>query len=98
MRTLSRLFTCLLLATALAVPAMVGGCAARVSGGYRYYDPGYNDYHSWNNNEVVFYSQWESDTHRDHRDFKKRNSDEQKEYWKWRHDHDHDHDHDNDRH
>jgi hypothetical protein len=91
MRTLSHTFAWLLMATLLAVPAMVGGCAARVSAGYRPYDPYYNDYHTWDNNEVVFYSQWEHDTHRDHRDFRKRSADEQKEYWTWRHSHDNDH-------
>jgi hypothetical protein len=71
--------------TALASPALVAGCAARVDTGYRVYDPYYSDYHVWDNNEAVYYSHWENDTHRDHRDFRKRNKDEQKEYWTWRH-------------
>jgi len=87
MRIFSRLFTWLLFATVLAVPVVVSGCAARVSAGYRYYDADYNDYHTWNDGEVVYYTQWEHDTHRDHRDFQKRSKDEQREYWHWRHDH-----------
>jgi hypothetical protein len=87
MRALSHLFTWLLLAAVLAVPATVGGCAARV--GYRTYDPYYNDYHTWDNNEVTFYTQWETNTHREHKDFRKRSADEQKEYWTWRHGNDH---------
>jgi hypothetical protein len=46
-------------------------------------------------NEVVYYQQWETDTHRDHRDFRRRKDDEQKEYWTWRHSQDHDHARDN---
>jgi hypothetical protein len=31
------------------------GCAARVS--YRTYDPGYNDYHVWDDHERGYYNQ-----------------------------------------
>jgi hypothetical protein len=58
---------------------------------YRAYDPYYHDYHPWNHDEVVYYQRWEGDTHRKHVDFRKRNADEQKEYWTWRHSQDHDH-------
>jgi hypothetical protein len=61
---------------------------------YRAYDPYYHDYHPWNHDEVVYYQQWEGDTHRSHVDYRKRKADDQKEYWTWRHSHDHDHDHD----
>ena len=98
MRILSRLFTGLAFVSVLAGPIVLSGCAARVSAGYRYYDPDRNDYHTWNNGEVVYYTQWEHDTHRDYRDFDKRSDDDRRSYWKWRHDHDHDHDHDTDRH
>jgi hypothetical protein len=69
--------------TALASPAMIAGCSGHAE--YRVYDPYYHDYHVWNNDEVVYYQRWEHDTHRDHRDFRKRSPDEQKEYWTWRH-------------
>lgn len=97
MRTSSRFFMWLMFAAVLTVPAILSGCEAHVSG-HRYYDADYNDYHAWNNGEVVYYTQWEHDTHRDHRDFDKRSDDDRRAYWKWRHDHDRDHDHDNDRH
>ena len=63
---------------------------------YRVYDPYYTDYHVWNDDEVVYYNRWAAETHRDpHRDFRKINKDEQKEYWTWRHNHgDHDRDKD----
>jgi hypothetical protein len=54
---------------------------------YRVYDPAYEDYHVWDSNEGVYYQRWEVETRRDHRDFHRRNSDEQKEYWSWRHNH-----------
>jgi len=74
-----------LLALALLSPVIISGCAAR--GSYTVYDPYYRDNHVWDNNEVVYYQRWETETHRDHRDFKKRNADEQKQYWDWRHKH-----------
>jgi protein-tyrosine phosphatase len=84
MRTLSGTISTLMLTAALSAPLVIGGCSSNV--GYRSYDPYHNDYHVWNNDEVVYYNRWEHDTHRDHQDFRKRNNDEQKEYWNWRHD------------
>lgn len=85
MRRLSQNLMSAVFALALVSPAIITGCSARVSTGYRVYDPGYNDYHVWDNNEGVFYSRWEGETHRGHVDFKKRPAREQKEYWTWRH-------------
>jgi hypothetical protein len=76
--------------TALAAPAVIMGCAARVDS---VYDPYYGDYHTWNDGEVVYYHQWEHDTHRHDEDFCKRSKDEQKEYFNWRHNQGHDNDH-----
>jgi hypothetical protein len=59
-------------------------CGSRCSAHVRVYDPYYHDYHAWDG-EVVYYNQWEHDTHRDHVEFNKRNSDDQKAYWDWRH-------------
>jgi hypothetical protein len=64
---------------------MLAGCSARVSTGYRVHDGYYNDDHVWDNNEVGFYGRWEGETHRKHVDFRRRNANEQKEYWTWRH-------------
>ncbi len=83
MRTFSRALTTFALSLALVAALVVGGCSARV--GYRSYDPYYNDYHTWDHSEVTYYRQWETNTHRDHKDFDKRNKDEQKEYWDYRH-------------
>ena len=89
MRLLFRHLASALLAAALISPVMNTGCAARVSTGYRIYDPDFRDYHVWNDDEIVFYTRWEGETHRDHRDFRRRPHEEQKEYFAWRHDHDH---------
>ena len=44
--------------------------------------------------KFVYYQQWENENQREHRDFRQRSPDEQKEYWSWRHSYpDHDHAH-----
>ncbi|MFZ0213093.1 MAG: hypothetical protein WBE20_12870 [Candidatus Acidiferrales bacterium] len=82
---ISRWLCSLLLVGGFAAFVAMGGCAAH--GYYRVYDPEYRDYHVWNHDEVVYYQQWEHDTHRRHVDFKRRNQDEQNQYWNWRHQH-----------
>lgn len=79
------------LATVLAAAWATTGCAERHY--YRVHDSYYNDNHRWDNTEIVFYSQWSVETHRDsHRDFRRLSRDEQRQYWEWRHHHgDHDH-------
>jgi hypothetical protein len=66
-------------ATAFALP--MAGCA---SGGL-VYDPYWHDTHRWNRGEDRYYRQWEVSTHRNHMDFQRRNSDDQRAYWGWRH-------------
>ena len=70
-----------MLAAAMATTVFTSGCS--VHAGY-YYDPYYHDYHRING-EVVYYNQWETDTHREHKELKDRDKNEQKEYWDWRH-------------
>jgi hypothetical protein len=72
-----------LLAAAIATAALATGCAVHA----RYYDPYYHDYHPVDG-EVVYYGQWERETHRDHVDLNRRNDADRKEYWDWRHKHD----------
>lgn len=73
-----------LLAAAFAAALFTTGCAVHA----RYYDPYYHDYHPVDG-EVVYYQQWENDTHRQHVDLNHRSKAEQKEYWDWRHKNDH---------
>ena len=75
-----RNFAPLILAAVLAAPVLSTGCAGSV----RFYDPYYHDYHPWAG-EVTYYGQWETNTHRDHVEFNKRNDSDKKEYWDWRH-------------
>jgi len=65
--------------------AQLGICGCEGHGYYRSYDPEYHDYHVWNDNEVGYYSRWESETHRDHKEFRDRDKTEQGQYWNWRH-------------
>jgi len=85
MRPFHQAWPVLLLFAALSAPAVITGCAEHNT--YRVYDRDHDDYHRWDQHEIVFYSQWEHETHRDHRDFDKRDESEQKEYWNWRHSH-----------
>ena len=71
-----------LFAAAIAIATITTGCTVHAG----YYDPYYHDYHPVNG-EVVFYGQWEQETHRKHMDLKNRHKNEQKEYWDWRHKH-----------
>jgi hypothetical protein len=63
----------LLMAGVLAFPVagLLNGCAGQAG----------------NQDESAYYSRWEAETHREHRDIKERNKDEQSEYDRWRHDH-----------
>jgi hypothetical protein len=85
MRLTQKYLGVVLLSAVGAVSLGSVGCAGR--GQVRVYDSYHNDYHRWNNHEVVYYNQWETEGHRDHRDFNQRSSDEQKDYWNWRHNH-----------
>jgi hypothetical protein len=84
MRPSRQFLTSLLLTGVLISPLLIEGCATHT---YRVYDPYYSDYHLWDSNEVVFYHRWELETHRGHRDFRRRSPEQQREYWTWRHNH-----------
>jgi hypothetical protein len=84
MHCASRYLGSLLIAVAFLAPAVTTGCGGH---SYRVYDPYHNDYHRWDNHETVYYNQWATDNHRDNRDFRKLNKDDQKQYWDWRHSH-----------
>lgn len=78
MRSAPRLISALMIAGAVASPMVVAGC----------YHHHYNSATlTWSDNEGPYYSRWEQETHRDHRDWAARNAGEQNEYWSWRHDH-----------
>ena len=70
----------MLLAGLMTVAMLNTGCTVHAG----YYDPYYHDHHTWTVEEP-YYNRWETDTHRQHEEFKKRKKEEQKEYWDWRH-------------
>lgn len=78
-----RLLGSLVCATVLLAPVAMTGCAGRAS--YRVYDSDHHDYHQWNGTEEGYYEQWENNNHKQHEDFRKRDADDQKQYWNWRH-------------
>jgi hypothetical protein len=71
----------------ILVATLLIGCSSQVGVGvgYRVYDPYYTDYHVWGPDEVVFYNRWEGEHHREHRDFRRLDRGEQRQYWQWRH-------------
>lgn len=81
MSKLVRCFQPMLFSAALATTLFTAGCTVHAGYGYR------TDYHTWNDHETVYYSQWEADTHRHHMDFNKRSASDQNAYWAWRHKH-----------
>ncbi len=63
MRRFSQHLLSAVFAIALVTPAIITGCAARVGVGYRVYDPGYGDYHVWDDNEAGFlHAGWEGES------------------------------------
>ncbi len=74
--------------TLLLSAGLLAGCGGgHVAVGYRAYDPGYSDYHTWDDHESVYYNQWTVETHRPHRDYRRLRRNDQRAYWQWRHNH-----------
>ena len=71
-------------ALAAAACLLFNACAMRAD--YRVYDSYFHEYHVWGAPETSLYTEWETQTHRKHRDFRKLRSGEQRDYWRWRHD------------
>lgn len=76
----------------LASALLATGCTVHAG----YYDPYYHRYYA-PAVEDPYIVQWETETHRRHEDFRRRNEAERREYWQWRHQHVHDQGHDHDR-
>jgi hypothetical protein len=74
----------ILAAAVLFIAVILTGCSGSVGVGYRYYDPGYRDYHVWGPGEGVYYNQWLVETHHPHREFRRLRREDQRNYWQWR--------------
>jgi hypothetical protein len=81
-----RILNIMMLAGGLATLTAASGCYTH----HRYYESSGGEV--WVSTEQPYYERWETETHREHREYNQRRSDEQHDYWQWRRDH-----HDNDR-
>ncbi len=71
------------LSATLFSTAIITSCASHA--GYHIYDPYYADYHAWGPGEAVYYDRWVTGNHLPLQDFRKLNSEQQRQYWTWRH-------------
>lgn len=85
MRNLNRLLGSLLLAAAVAVPAMVVGEAKAQE--VRVYDRDHHDYHNWDEHENGAYRRYLNENHREYREYNHQSHRDQRNYWNWRHSH-----------
>jgi hypothetical protein len=91
MRKIHRYVSTLILASALAVPAVALAGAAPQGVQIRVYDRDHRDYHNWDDREDHAYRNYLTEQRREYRDYNKQNHRQQKHYWNWRHSHpDHD--------
>jgi hypothetical protein len=89
MRHTNLYISSLVLAAALAAPAMIKadpkpqGTSVQV----RIYDRDHRDYHEWNDREDRAYRTYLVEQHRHYIVFEKQHHRVQKHYWNWRHSH-----------
>jgi hypothetical protein len=77
----------LILAAALATPAMITAAEPQASVQVRVYDRDHKDYHNWDDNENRAYLQYHSENRNGPAEFSKASRKQQSDYWKWRHAH-----------
>jgi hypothetical protein len=91
MRHINRYISSLVLAAALAAPAMVLANPVPQGVTIRVYDRDHRDYHNWDDREDRAYRSYLVERHRNYVVYNKQHRGEQKHYWTWRHAHpDHD--------
>ena len=71
------------LSSALMLPIVNTGCAARV----RVYDRYHSDYHNLDDREDRAYRRYLDEKHEQYREYKNLDPDKQRDYWNWRDDH-----------
>ena len=89
MHSIARFIRSLLLAAAIAVPALVVAGAQAQQGGVqaRIYDKEHRDYHNWDDHEDHAYRRYLTEEHRSYREFHRQHHKVQRHYWNWRHSH-----------
>ena len=86
MKRLNDYVASILLAAALASPAMiVTACGAQDDRGV--YDRDHKDYHKWDDRENQAWRRFLAENHRQEHEFTRADQKEQQEYWNWRHSH-----------
>jgi Ni/Co efflux regulator RcnB len=86
---MDRFIRSLLLAAAIAVPALVVAAAQAQQAGVqvRIYDKEHRDYHHWDDHEDRAYRRYLTEEHRSYREFHRQHHKVQRHYWNWRHNH-----------
>jgi hypothetical protein len=93
MHRIDRYISSLLLAAAIAAPAVVVAEAGtqEASVQVRVYDRDHRDYHNWDDREDRAYRNYLAAQHRSYRQYNRQHYRVQRHYWNWRHSHpDHD--------
>jgi len=89
MRHIDRFIGSLVLAAAIAAPAMLMADPKPQSASVqlRFYDRDHRDYHNWDDREDHHYRAYLVERHRTYVEFGRQHNREQRRYWKWRHVH-----------
>jgi hypothetical protein len=89
MLNINRYISSLVLAAALAAPAviMAGARPQGASVQIRIYDRNHRDYHNWDEREDRSYRRYLAEQRRSYREFHRQPNRVQKHYWNWRHSH-----------
>jgi len=84
MRKMNRVVNLVLLSGVMIAPVsfVATGCRTETV-----YDHEHKDAHKWDGREDAAYHQYLNEQHKDNRDYKNLNDQEQKDYWNWRHQH-----------
>ena len=89
MRNIDRYVGLLILAAAIAAPALVvaEAKAQEASVQVRVYDRDHRDYHNWDDREDRAYRHYLVAQHRTYREYNRQHYRAQRHYWNWRHSH-----------
>jgi hypothetical protein len=89
MRFASRCISSLILAAAIAAPALIVAKAEAQQGSVRVriYDRDHRDYHDWDDHEDRAYRRYLVEQHRSYREYHRQHHRVQRHYWNWRHSH-----------
>jgi hypothetical protein len=89
MRFASRFISTIILAAAIASPAVMMAAAGPKDDGVqvRVYDSNHKDYHNWDDHENNAWGVYLTNNHKKSHEYSKSSKREQSNYWNWRHSH-----------